>query len=138
MRALALYESSLELRETLARELDSDQSHRDLFISYYMVSSICTALGGTEFMDRALEYARKSWKLADAMARKWKTVFAYDSLAISCHLLGTHPAEDANARRNYLEQFLKLSQQLYRQTHSQRHQTMVSVARQLLGEGVPE
>lgn len=134
MRALALYEAGLELRETLARTLDTAESRRDLFSSYYMVGSICEALGGQESMERSLAYARKSWKLAEAMARDWKAIFAYDSLAISCHLLGTHPAEGTEARRNYLEQFLQLSEQLYRQTHSQRHQTMVSVARQLLEE----
>lgn len=134
MRALALYEAGLELREALARTLDTAESRRDLFSSYYMVGSICEALGGQESMERSLAYARKSWKLAEAMAREWKAIFAYDSLAISCHLLGTHPAEGTEARRNYLEQFLQLSEQLYRQTHSQRHQTMVSVARQLLEE----
>ena len=137
-RALELYQKGMEDSKALVRELGTAQSRRDLAFCYNQVGEIYEALGGQANLERARALYQKGLDLSEALAQALNTISAYDDLAVSYYKMGFHLPEGSEERRRYSMQFLELSQQLYRQTHGQRHQTMVSVARRLLGEAEPE
>ena len=134
-RALEGYQRGLELTEALAREQGTAQSRRDLIISCNRVGGIYEALGGQANLKQALELYRRGMELAEALVRELNTVSAYDDLAVSYYHVGSCLPEGAEERRRCLMQFLELSERLFRQTQSQRHQEFVEEAHQLLGEG---
>ena len=136
-RALEGYQRGLELAEALAREQGTAQSRRDLIISCNRVGGIYEALGDQANLKRALELYRRGMELAEALVRELNTVSAYDDLAVSYYHMGSCLPEGTEERRRYLVQYLELSERLFRQTQSQRHQEFVEEAHQLLGEGEP-
>ena len=134
-RALEGYQRGLELTEALAREQGTAQSRRDLIISCNRVGGIYEALGGQANLKQALELYRRGMELAEALVRELNTVSTYDDLAVSYYHVGSCLPEGVEERRRCLMQFLELSERLFRQTQSQRHQEFVEEAHQLLGEG---
>ncbi len=137
-RALELYQKDLELFEASARELGTAESRRGLAVGYHKVGSVYGALGGRENLRRALELHKKTLELTEALARELNTVSAYEDLAVSYYMLGVHPAVGPEDRRNYLKQLLELSERLYQQTRSERHQNFIAVAKKSLGAATQE
>ncbi len=136
-RALERYQRGLELTKALAREQGTAQSRRDLIISCNRVGGIYEALGDQANLKRALTLYRRGLELAEALIQELNTVSAYDDLAVSYYHMGSCLPEGTEERRRYLVQYLELSERLFRQTQSQRHQEFVEEAHQLLGEGEP-
>lgn len=65
--------------------------------------------------------------IAEQLVEKYRTVDAYDDLAVSYYNLAMHPAASLTDKKAYLQKALELAHILYDATRSDRYQTFIGV-----------
>ena len=115
----------MEWSEQLAASENTNQSKRDLSISYSRVADIYTKLGGKDNLQKALELYKKALELSEKIIQSEQNVVAYDSLVAILYKVAVHQYTDGQTKRQLLDRGLKILKMLYDNWPSEKYEKVV-------------
>ena len=108
-KARQMYEKSVQLAEMLAAKLGTEESLRDLSVSWTKMAEICEKQGGQEDLKLAWELYNRSLIIQSELAEKQKSIQSYTDQIIGLYHVACHPMTEPGVSRQYLERMCSIS-----------------------------
>lgn len=108
------------------------ESERDLSVSYQKMGDNYLEMGGAKNQERAKEVYKKSLEISEKLAREKGTISSYDDLAVSLYKIAVCPGIELSVKKQFLEQLLEISKELYQKTGNKKYIEFIATAKREL------